>query len=444
MDLSQIIASQASVIGSMLIDEKTIGPVLNVVAPEDFISEPYRKLYYAIRKLFTGNRPVDPVTVLDAMGGDTSADWYELIKGCMDTTPTAANVMAYVPIMRQQARLERIRQLGGLLQVAQDEETARGYIAQLEGSLVDNPKMRTVTMEQGLIDFYERQKTKAEYYSWGLPELDRGLHIGRGKYVLIGGYASHGKTAFGLSVALTMAKKHRVGFYSLETDDGTLHDRLVAHMATISLGRIKRREMTEEDYSELARVSKDYASRKLEIILAGGCTVEDIYAHALSHRYDIIFVDYVQLISGDKRRGRTEEITGVSIALHTKAQTTGITVVGLAQLSRPEAKGKKQAAPRMSDLRESGQLEQDADAVLLLYKEEPDDPNSRRVLSIEKNKEGTVGQVFLSFDGDIQTFRIHYDQTARKQKREEPEYHQVEFKELNGRDPDMPFEEGQK
>lgn len=95
MDLSQIIASQASVIGSMLIDEKTIGPVLNVVAPEDFISEPYRKLYYAIRKLFTGNRPVDPVTVLDAMGGDTSADWYELIKGCMDTTPTAANVMVY-------------------------------------------------------------------------------------------------------------------------------------------------------------------------------------------------------------------------------------------------------------------------------------------------------------------------------------------------------------
>lgn len=439
MDMREIIAPQASVIGSMLIDEQTVGPVLGMVTQEDFISPTYRKLYFAIRKLFSAGQPVDPVTVLNAMDGDHSEEWYDIIEGCIKTTPTSANVSVYVPIMRQQARLERIRHLGGLLQVAQDEDTARQYIAQLEGSLGDNPRMRTVTMEQGLSDFIERQKTKERYYSWGLRELDDRMYIGRGKYVLIGGYPSHGKTAFALSVALSMAKEYRVGFYSLETDDGTLHDRLVANMAKISMGRIKRREMTQEDYDELTRISSQYIGRKLEIIIAGGCSVEDIYAHALSHRYDIIFVDYVQLVQGDRGRGRTEEITSVSIALHTKAQTTGITVVGLAQLSRPDTKGKKQEAPRLKDLRESGQLEQDADAVLMLYKESPDDPNSRRVLSIEKNKEGEVGRVFLSFDGDVQTFRLHYNQQAPVKRKAEPEYTQVELTEMTGTDPDLPF-----
>lgn len=439
MEMKDLVAAQASVIGSMLIDEKTLGPVLGQITAEDFISEPYRKLYFAIRKLFSAGEAVDPVTVVNALSGDTSVDWYDLVKGCLEVTPTAANVGVYVPIMRQQARLEHIRHLGGLLQVCQDEDTAREYIAQLEGHLVDNPRMRTVNMEQGLADFLERQKTKERYYSFGLKELDDRMYIGRGKYVLIGGYASHGKTAFALSVALTLAKEYRVGFYSLETDDRTLHDRLVSTMAKISMGRIKRREMMQEDYDELTRISPQYISRKLEVIMAGGCTVEDIYSHAQAHRYDIILVDYVQLIRGTQGRGRTEEITSVSIGLHIKAQTTGITVIGLAQLSRPDIKGNEQKPPRMKDLRESGQLEQDADAVLMLYKEEPDNPHSRRVLSIEKNKEGEVGQVFLSFDGDIQTFRVNHNQTSRKTTKQEPEYHQVELKELPDDDPDCPY-----
>lgn len=438
MDVKDLVATQASVIGSMLIDERTVGPTLGKITGEDFVTDAYRKIYFSIRKLFSDGAAVDPVTVVNALASDESVDWYDLVKGCMEVTPTAANVDVYVPIMRQQARLERIRHLGGLLQTVQDEDAARGYIAQLEGNLADNPRMRTVTMEQGLTDFLERQKTKERYYSWGLKELDDRMYIGSGKYVLIGGYASHGKTAFALSVALTMAKDHRVGFYSLETDDKTLHDRLVSTMAKISMGRIKRREMEQDDYDELTRISGDYISRKLEVIMAGGCTVEDIYSHAQAHRYDIILVDYVQLIRGTQGRGRTEEITSVSIALHTKAQTTGITVIGLAQLSRPDTQGKQQRAPRLKDLRESGQLEQDADAVLMLYKEEPDNPHSRRVLSIEKNKEGEVGRVFLSFDGDIQTFRLNHDQTIRKPKREEPEYKQLDLKELPD-DTDVPY-----
>ena len=93
----------------------------------------------------------------------------------------------------------------------------------------------------------------------------------------------------------------------------------------------------------------------------------------------------------------------------------------------------------MSDLRESGQLEQDGDTVMMLYREAPDDPNSRRVLSIEKNKEGEVGRVFLRFDGDTQTFRRDYNQTPPPVKRKEPEYKQVRFGELSDPDPDCPF-----
>lgn len=438
------ILPQQSVIGSMLINEDCIGPTIGKLRADDFTLDVYRKLFQAIRALFSAGTPVDPVTVLDALKNDRSCDWYEVIKLAMEQTPTAANVDLYVKIMVDQARLVRIQELAGKLTECRDLEDAGAFIAQLNGESVSSNRMRTVTMEQGLAEFIQRQETKEEYFRWGFSQLDSQLHVGRGKFVILGGYASHGKTALALSLALTLSKEHRVGFYSLETDDRTLHDRMVSSLYQISLSRIKRRELTEEDFKDLATGSDQYNSHHLEIILAAGHTVEEIFAHAQSRRYDVILVDYIQLIPGVKGRGRTEEVTSVSIALHTKIQSTGITVVGLSQLSRPDKDGKVQRAPRMSDLRESGQLEQDADVILMLYKEAPDNPKSRRVLSVEKNKEGEVGQVYLSFDGDLQTFRAHYNQSAPPPpKRKEPEYKQVEFKELYGQDPDLPFREVQ-
>lgn len=439
MDMTDTSLPQVSVIGSMLIDERCIGPTLPQLQPEDFQSEDYRKMFLAIRKLFTEGTHVDPVTVFDVLKADATVNWIALMRQCMDITPTAANVGLYASILREQARLSRIKALGLELTDARVMESAQDVIAKLNALQVDRPGLKITTMEQGIADFMKRHRTKTAYLPWGFAELDSRMYIGPGKFVIIGGYPSHGKTALALSSAYTMAEKYRVGFFSLETDDGTLMDRLIAKVAQVSMSRIKKSELTAEDYDTVASLSVDIIKRNLEIVLAANMTVADIFAAAQSRRYDVIYVDYIQLIRGDRSRGRVEEITGISIDLHTMAQATGITVVGLSQLSRPEKGGKKQRAPRMSDLRESGQLEQDADAVMMVYRENSDDPDSRRVLTIEKNKEGEVGMVFLNFDGATQTFKRSLNQTPPPARRSEPEFKQVQFTELDIPDKDLPF-----
>lgn len=440
MGMTDLAVNQAAVIGAMLVNPECIGAALPQLRGEDFVYDPYRRIFFAIRKLFSEERPIDPVTVLDEVKMAPGQDWYKLIQDAM-LTGTATNVDAYIPLLRNDARLSRVREAASGLGNAQDLDAAREIIQALMGDLGDKAGVKIVTMEQGLKDFFERQKTKEKYLSWGFKALDDRMFVGKGKFVILGGYASHGKTALALSMAMHQAKERRVGFYSLETDDGTLHDRLISSVAKISMGRIKRRELTQEDYDTVAAVSQRYVSAKLDIVLADGCSVDEIFALAQSRRQEVIYVDYLQLIQG-RGKNRVEEVTDVSLSIKRKVRATGITVVGLSQLSRPDNVGKVQRAPRMKDLRESGQLEQDADAILLLYKEKPDDADSHRVLTIEKNKEGEVGQMFLSFDGDVQTFAIHRNQTVAKKERKEAEYHQTTFSELPDPDPDCPYEGG--
>ena len=160
MDMMDTTLPQVSVIGSMLIDDRCIGPVLTKVQPEAFLSEPYRKVFLAIRKLFTEGTPVDPVTVLNVLKADGSADWYDFLAQCMANTPTAANVNVYVPILREQARLSRIQSIGVELMSLRDMDSAQEAIAKLNALQVDRPGLQITTMEQGLLGFMERQEKK--------------------------------------------------------------------------------------------------------------------------------------------------------------------------------------------------------------------------------------------------------------------------------------------
>lgn len=198
-----------------------------------------------------------------------------------------------------------------------------------------------------------------------------------------------------------------MGYFSLETKPEKIIDRTVASVCGVDFGRIKGHALTQEDWDACAARSKAYTTRKLEVIKAGSLSVTDIQALALAGQYEIIYVDYLQLVEPeDRRRSETEIVAQISKDLHTMAQTTGITVCALSQLSRPEKSGREEKAPGLHSLRQSGQIEQDADGVMLLYKEEPDNPQSRRCLKIAKNKEGIAGGIaYLVFDGAHQRFR---------------------------------------
>ena len=446
------LSAQVAVLGSLLIQPELVGQALEKIRPEDFFTPKCRMVFQAIKSLYTEGRPTDPVTVRGRLGGKDGDSWTEYLLELMDLTPTAANVWEYASLMREQARMAKVAELGGLLQAARDLDGARSYIAQLNELLVERRGVQRMDMAQMLLTFTDRHSgTPVEYMTWGLPKIDAGTYAEMGDMVVLGGYPSAGKTALAVSMAYHQAKDRRVGFYSLETNQYKLADRLMANLAGIEMPTIKRNEITGEQWQRLADRSDRIRARKLELIEASGMSAQDIQADALAHRYEIVYIDYLQLIEPETRKvNRTEQVSGISRSLQQLAHGTGRLVVALSQLSRAEHTGKnEQVEPTMSDLRESGQIEQDADVIMLLYLEEPNRPEaSRRVLKIAKNKEGTRGRIYLVFDGQFQRFRESSIEEpapgAKRQTYKRPPKDQLDFFDLPGPDGPTPFDQPEK
>lgn len=408
---SRYYEAQVGVLGSMLIDgAHTAGLVMQSLQPEDFTG-PNRTIFEVCRELFRAGRPVDPVPVSQKLG----PEYKQMLLDIMELTPTAANVREYITLTVEQSKLAKLKDLGASLVGCVDAAEAQSLLAQANRIAGGRPSVRVVSMEQGLLDFYERQRTEAVHIPWGLPKVDGAMMSEFGDFIILGGEPSTGKTALSLQIAWTQAQKHRVGYFSLETKPEKIVDRAVSAAAGVDFGRIKRHKMEPEDWEACEARSSSMVGRKLDIIQAGGLSVLDIQAMTAAGRYEIIYIDYIQLVAPeDRRRSDFEQVTQISKDLHTLAQTTGVTVIALSQLTRPKVTGNKVAAPGMHSLRQSGQLEQDADGVLLMYLENPNDTSSRRRLQIAKNKEGEAGGgVWLVFDGAHQRFRESLVQAAK-------------------------------
>lgn len=436
MSKGEYFEAQRSVIGSMLIDGPHVaGIVMHRSREEDYTGE-YKTLFRACRDLFQAGKPVDAVTVADKVGRSYALFLHEL----MDETPTAANVEVYLDLLVEKSKLLRVQSLAANEVNCISLEEVQKLVEQQQRILGDRPGVKIVTMEQGLLNFYERQRQPANLIPWGMEKVDGTFRCEYGDFVVLGGYPSAGKTALSLQLAWTQAKDKRVGYFSLETHPDKIMDRTVTAVCGVDFGRIKEHTLQDADWREIEYRSSAMVGRKLEIIQAGGLSVVDIQALALARRYDIIYIDYLQLIApDDRRRSDVEQVTQISKDLHVMAQTTGITVCALSQLSRPQKGGENEKAPGLHSLRQSGQIEQDADGVLLLYKEEPNNPRSRRCLKIAKNKDGEAGGiVYLVFDGAHQRFK---PSVVDKPVRREPEYKQMTFTTLADDGP-LPFDEG--
>lgn len=418
---SELANTQVTLLGCMLIDERTVGPILAETKPEEYTLEVYRTVYLAIRAQFSGGKPVDVVTLLATLGGDKAEQnrWATLLKQAMEITPTAANWRVYADLLHEQYRLHELNRLGAALTEATTTADALAAVDEINSKCATRPGTKVTTMAEGLAEFLADTQKAPKHFRWGFDALDSKLYVGPGKFVVLGGYPSHGKTALALQTAWTQAQTARVGFFSLETDRNTLMARLVARLCRLDMGKIKRHELSEGDYESIAAVSERVSKSKLEIIEAAGFTVGDIFSTALSRRYELIYIDYLGLIRpGRRRNSRYEEVTEISQGLANNARSTGISVVALSQLSRPE-KGEK--VPRMRNLRDSGQVEQDADVIMLLYRTDASDlQNPGRELAVEKNKEGEVGTLHLELDGPTQTFRHVVNWTPPKKIRQPP------------------------
>lgn len=394
------------VLGSLLAQPDWIGEAVTVLGPEDFPETDCGDIFAAMRSLFLDGKAVTPMAVV-LEAGDASRDVVKAIRSQPLAAAERGEFAGLLDKLQARNRLRRVTELAGALAISQNREPEYidHMVDEINAAMSRRKDFREVSMGEAAVEFITGLDETPVYLPWGLRRLDEGLEVEAGDFVVIGGYASSGKTLLALQMARTLAESRRVGFFSLETGPRKLFGRLIAREAGVSLKRIKRRELREEDHAALTAAASALNRLDLKIIPASGMSVSDIQAVTLAKRYEVIFVDYLQLLDAPGRE-RYEKVTDISIGLHTMAQRHGVTVVALAQLSRPERTKTREGRPvppNMSSLRESGQIEQDADVILLLYPADPDNNASGRVLKIAKNKEGERFTIDLAFDGATQS-----------------------------------------
>lgn len=307
---------------------------------------------------------------------------------------TRENVESWVQIIKEQAALARVQ--GIAVQITSSLTTFADlpdlYSQMGEALTLDRDEQDFKPIGE-LVDTYIRKlDEKPRYIPSGIPVLDKHLHLAPGNLFIIGGRPSAGKTALSLQMACEQARRgFRVCYFSLETDPDTLTARIIANRLAVPLADVKAKSVPQSDLDDLAELHR----LPLFVRSASGKGVGWVKAQAQRMKAQVIFIDYLQLLADGKAKDRYQAITGISIALHELAQTTGILVVALAQLNRNAA----HAAPSTADLKESGQLEQDGDAILLLSS---DGEQYKCVLA--KNKEGKIGEIPLTFDKTRQRF----------------------------------------
>lgn len=432
--------AEQSVIGSMLIDPRVTGLVMANLTESDFLLEADRRLFQAFQIRFAKDQTLDPLLVCQEMGPeDTNLRSY--ILQLMDTTPTAANVEAYIELVRENTRMTKGRGIGQeIVDSLTLEDMVRLFQQGLE-LMSNRGRDDEADMAKAAVEFNDFLDHTPDYLPWGFPLLDENLDVSPGMLVVLGGRPSDGKTALALHMAYAQAETKNVGYFTLEDDRNTLFSRLKAAISGVPLRNILRRKLYEQDYRLLADVNDEIVKRRLTIIDAAGMTVNDIITRTHAHKFDVIYVDYLQMIRPSLRgRGtRQDEVADISRSLADMARNSGVVVVALAQLSRPAQKGKREA-PLMADLKESGQIEQDANVILFVWREDETDSKTPRHLTLAKNKLGLLGQWGITFNGATQKFLPELTTDRPVAKRKEPEYKQQTFYEIPGGEP-LPWEE---
>lgn len=400
---------QASVIGAILLKPEIMGEVMLTLNDDDFEDKRCRLVWQAMVGMFREGKTVDIILLREKLSG--FGDYADFMLTCMERSPNlyAGEFRHHVEALKRKATLNRLKDIGNQLADASDLDEALSLLAKGNDMSIRSASRERRDMTAMMQSFGERHSSKVapDRLLWPFNPLNEGLNVTTGKYVILGGYPSDGKTAFALNSALVQARSgKKIGFYSFETDANTVEDRVMASIARIDMKRIQRNAITDGEWDRYA-VRSDASSWPFDVISASGMTVDDIRADALAHRYHSIYIDYLQLVSlsRDARyNSRVDEVTKLSIQLQQMAKTTGINVAALSQLSRPERRNGKIPPPDMHSLRESGQIEQDADVVMLIWREDVNDVRAERFLKVAKNKEGVTGSWTLAFDGARQRF----------------------------------------
>ena len=398
--------AEMSVIGAIILDPKKVMPLAALkLKPEDFKTSELRTIYSACLKLFRADKPIDHVTVQSIIGDE----YQPTILAAADTMPHYSNASAYIDAVK--ARSQKMAAYDRAMQFVTDMEDesltveqCRSGAAEVVNCFNENAQQKAVTAEEGYMDFIDRMEHPKKHIQTGYGQLDRFMYIDKGDFIVVGGRPSSGKTAFTLQMMLHMAEDRNVGYFSLETSPQKIFDRLISNYDWISFAKTKNFSLDDDDWQEVTNRYDTFHKLGFEVIPAAGWTVDKIKSYSEIRQFDVVFVDYLTLVSATGKDD-TERATHTSKALHTFAQQDGITVVALSQLKRENG-----GELTMESLRQSGQIEQDADGIILIQYD-ADAPEVREI-KIVKNKEGLIGSIHAQFDGDHQRFILQDSREA--------------------------------
>lgn len=380
--------------------------VLQDLEIEDFCAE-LQSTFAAIRGYWERNDKWNPVEVMGQYDGDCRKAMGE----CLDAfgaefirNVTHDMMLGWAGIVKEQAALSRARELAfKIVDGSTRYADLTGIYEQLgEAINLHSERSDFIPMCDGIDNYIRKLDDKPEYISTGLRVLDNNLHLVPGNFVVIGGRPSAGKTALSLQLACEIAKNGRkVAYFSLETDPDTLYARIIANQLGVPLHTVKNKTVSINELDRLAAIKK----YPLYVRSAAGKGVGWIRTQSIRMQAKVVFIDYLQLIHQAGAKDRYSAVTEISMALHEFAQSTGTLVVALAQLNRETARAG--IPPTAADLRESGQIEQDADAIILLAQKVKTQkrPEEHYHFALEKNKEGNVGSLDITFQMETQQFK---------------------------------------
>ena len=419
--------AEQSLLGSVLIDPRCMDDVASLVTADDFYMPEHREIWLAMQEMYLKSKNIDVVTLIDELtksGAYTEAGGREYLKLVAETVPAAVNAKDYAKIVRDRAILRQL--IGAGEDIAEagyaGDDDAEALVEYAEGKIYRIAEGREdknfIHIRDAMLQVYDRLQTLAAN-----PEALRGtptgftaldnviVGMGKGDLVLIGARPGMGKTAFAMNIAVEAAYKTQktVCVFNLEMSAEQLANRMLSSEAQIDSFKMRSGDLHDEDWNAIAHAASRLSETEILIDDTPGITVTGMKSKLRRVKnLGLVVVDYLQLMQGEKHQdNRVQEVADISRGLKLMAKELEIPVICCAQLSRgPENRPDKR--PMLSDLRDSGAIEQDADIVMFLYRDEyykegTADQSVAEVI-IAKNRHGSLDRVKLGWIGRFTKF----------------------------------------